>query len=77
MEDYSESELLKAYKTIRTILMVMGVVALLYAAYFGYLLGAGKMDNTNLLGLIPLGAMFIAGIPTLINMGRFKTELER
>lgn len=77
MEDYSEQELLKMIKVMRTILIVMGVVALLYAAYFGYLLGAGKMENKNLIGLVPLGGMLVAGLPTLINWGRFKTELEK
>lgn len=77
MKDYSEQELLKMIKTMRAILTVMGVVALLYAAYFGYLMGAGKLDNKNLIGLIPLGAMLIAGLPTMMNMNRFKAELAK
>lgn len=77
MKDYSEQELLKMIKTMRAILMVMGVVALLYAAYFGYLMGAGKLDNKNLIGLVPLGGMLVAGLPTMMNMNRFKAELAK
>lgn len=77
MEDYSEQELLKLIKTLRSILIVMGVVALLYAAYFGYLMGAGKLDNKNLIGLVPLLGMLVAGLPTMMNMNRFKAEVAR
>lgn len=77
MEDYSEQELLKLIKVFRTILIIMGVIALMYAAYFGYLMGAGKMDNRSLIGLVPLGGMLIAGLPTMMNMNRFKAELAK
>lgn len=77
MEDYSEQELLKMIKVMRTILIIMGVVALLYVAYFGYLMGAGKMDNKNLIGLVPLGGMLVAGLPTMMNMNRFRAELAK
>lgn len=77
LEDYTEEELQKMVKTMRVILIVMAVVAMLYAAYFGYLMGAGKMDDTNLIGLVPLFGMLIAGLPTMMNMKRFNTELAR
>lgn len=77
MEDYSEQELLKLIKVMRSILIIMGVVALLYAAYFGYLMGAGKLENKNLIGLVPLLGMLVAGLPTMMNMNRFKAELAK
>lgn len=77
IEDYSEQELLKLIKVMRTILIIMGVVALLYVAYFGYLMGSGKLDNKNLIGLVPLLGMLVAGLPTMMNMNRFKAELAK
>lgn len=77
IEDYSEQELLKLIKVMRTILIIMAVVALLYVAYFGYLMGSGKLDNKNLIGLVPLLGMLVAGLPTMMNMNRFKAELAK
>lgn len=77
MKDYSEQELLKMIKVMRSILIVMGVIALLYAAYFGYLMGAGKLENKNLIGLVPLLGMLVAGLPAMMNMNRFKAELAK
>ena len=77
MEDYTDQELQKMIRVMRTILIIMGVIALLYVAYFGYLMVAGKLDGSKMIGVVPMLGMLVAGLPTMINMNRFKAELSK
>lgn len=77
LAEYSEAELKTVIKTLTGLLIVMGVVALAYAGYYAYLYFNDKLNSSNMIGLIPLGALLVTGLPSLININNFRAELAR
>lgn len=64
-ETSSEQTVAAKKKSMTTALLVISVIGVLYALFYVYLFATGTFDaDRHLLGLVPLGGLFVIGAAT-------------
>ena len=78
LSEISTEDLQKRVKVFRSILAIMGVIALGYVGFYLYLMISGRFDSSSHpFGIVPLLGMLVAGLPSLQMLQKHKAEITR
>lgn len=75
--DFTTEELENQKKSLRNILMIMGVLVFLFILYLVYTMLAGIWKTVNLGGVIAVIVLGSVMLTNIIKISRINTELER
>lgn len=77
IQDYSTEQLTAQKKTLMSIVIIMAVLIVLYAAYFIYRIVTRTWDSTPMLGSVMLGLLVVVVSMNSIRMAVIDQELRR
>lgn len=77
LAEFTKQELINQKKSLRNILIIMGVLVFLFILYLVYTMLAGTWKSANLGGVVAIIILGSLLITKIIKIGRINTELER